>query len=353
MESGKMLKTANSDHIDYLVPTDPDEALNNIAVFEQAYTNYLNGGLSANNTYKINSEYALWVFEAALNKQFYASENEYRAEINTDSTSFMVPVTLDNTAEVGYIEGYDLLEQFEEVLTNAQDISYELAPIINVELESVDGDVILVKVLYAKKFPWGGYGPDPIGTGDNHYAKVKSKCDDTGNLNAADRLTTANRSIADIQAFMWYYTVRDYEISNNKQAQPSTRDIFDYRLRYQRKDPFGRIGWYHPMFTVASTHFDNRFLGGESVSGIPGADTYVPGDCVNSPELQGWDDDVNYVLNEVKKELDGIASVKIAADDQDPNDPTTLTHHNCKFRGANGGQSLEPSDVSSGNPILH
>lgn len=341
-----------STEVVYEIPTDPDQALNNVAAFEQAYESYLNGGLTAANSYEINSEYALWVFEAALNKHFHATEDEYQVEINSDSTLLNLPVTLDHNSDIGYIEGFDLLQQYEQVLTEASAINYDLAPMSNVKISNADNGTIEVTVQYARKYISGPFSPVPIGPGDNHYAKVKSKCDNSGNLNAADRLITANRGISDLQAFMWYYTVRDYELSNHD-GDPAIQDIFDYRLKYEDTDPFGRTFWYHKQGTIHKTRFHDYFLGGQSVSGVPGAPTYVPGDCVNSADLQGWDDDLKYVLSQVKTELQGIASVRVWAADEDPQSTSPLTHHNCKFRGANAGLGLEPVDISLGNPILH
>lgn len=353
-QNNRIFKSGASGSVVYEIPSESEEALNNVTVFEEAFQDYLDGNvINEEDTYEINSQYALWLFEAALNKNFHTTEDEYRAELNTDSISFTVPVTLDDSADIGFIEGYDLLQKFEIVLSDAQGINYDLAPFINVKLASAQNDEITVKVLYARLFGLNGYGPDPIEAGDDHYAKVKSQCDNTGSLNAADRLTTANRSLSDILAFPWHYTVRDYEISNNAIASPNVKDIFDYRLLYRRLDPFGRPGRYHPNFNVSNTHFDDRFLGGESVSGVSNATTYQPNYCVNSPELINWDNDLKYVLGEVKKEIDAIAGVKISAADQNPGSTSNpLTHHNCKFRGANGGQTIGPGDPSLGNPIL-
>lgn len=350
----RIFKSGAPGSVVYEIPTDPDEALNNVAVFEEAFQDYLDGNLNnGDEAYEINSEYALWLLEAALNKNFHTTENEYRAELNTDSISFTLPVTLDDSADIGFINGYDLLEKFDIVRSDAQNVNYNLAPFLNVKLSSVHNGDITVKVQYARLFDLSGYGPDPIEVGDDHYAKVKSQCDNSGSLNAADRLTTANRSLSDILAFPWHYTVRDYEISNNAIADPNTKDIFDYRLLYWRLDPFGRLGRYHPNLNVSGVYFDDRFLGGESVSGVSNASTYQPNYCVNSPELTNWDNDIKHVLGEVKKELDGVSRVKIWAADQNPGNPSNpLTHHNCKFRGAQSGLSIGPGNPSLGNPIL-
>ncbi|MFA0962471.1 hypothetical protein AB9P05_11770 [Roseivirga sp. BDSF3-8] len=335
--------------VEYSIPESESEAAGSVASFEQVLEAYSSGELNEEDVLSVNPAYAEWVLEATFNKAHaHQTQEEYYSEPDALSVSVNLPVI--NEGEKFYVNGYQLAVAYQELSAMAVEGGFEIAPNSDLEIVSLEGGTMEVTLFLSRKW-FNPFGPVALGPDDDYKAYVKTKCDGTGNINAADRLTKAHRSLVDFMAYPWYYNVKKYYIRNNKVSSPYYRDIFDYRLYYHAYDPFGRLGWYH-AYNVSKTSFDDKFLGGASVSGVSGATQYAPGYCVDDTEMVSLNNDLKYVLSEVKKDIPNISSIRVWSDKQfNYSTISARTHHNLEFRGAFPVRVMGPS-YEPANPIL-
>lgn len=336
--------------LDYNIPRDHDSALSAVNTFALALEEYASGELDESNSPMVNFEYGFWVLEAAISKNFAHSAEEDYEVVREENDSLTAVVNIREIGDQeGYVSVYELANTYNEWVSYLTDLGDEVSPVVNLELgevESIDGFDRSLNIKFKwYKHLWPTSGPVPLSPGDDYKAHTKGKCSSASTLNAADRLTLANRKSVPYH-YKWFYSVDDYFIQNNSQPSYTNRDIYDYRMFHVVPHPFLGTIWQHPSYAVSSTYFDDHFLGGEYMSGISSGDKFAPAYCVyynaivqGDPDMVMLDDDIKDVIDQVDDEVDLVVGVKIwSGAERDKYSSTVYyAHHNMKFTG---GESI-------------